>query len=210
MNPSSIHAAVAFVQKGQSAPKPADVVAALLAAEKESKRKKQRYAYEDLLGTWRLIFVSGTKTKKTAGGQTIKAVGSGRFLPRFVAIALTYNPPSQTTDPAEIDTTKIGSVENAVAIGPLNLRLSGPTRFWPNTNSLAFDFTSLRAQLGAITLYNGSIRGGGKGQGSQDRNAAFKTQSLKEQAFFTFFRVEPDYIAARGKGGGLALWIRSA
>lgn len=101
-----------------------------------------------------------------------------------------------------MDTPKIGSVKNEVIVGPVRLQLSGPTRFWSKTNSLAFDFTRLKAQVSALTLYQGSIRNGEK------RDQAFATQTLKDQAFFTFFCVEPEYIAARGKGGGLALWVR--
>lgn len=193
-NSSAIRAAVDYIQRGGQIPEKADVISALLAAEKESKRAKQRYTYEDLIGTWRLGFVSGTKTKKTQSGKSIKAVGDGRFLPGFVAIAITYTQ----------DTDNTGTVENAVKLGPLSLKLTGPTRFWPNTNSLAFDFTAIQSRLGPLPLYNGDMRGG------SDRNQTFKTQTLKDQAFFTFFLVEPDHIAARGKGGGLALWTRAS
>jgi len=119
-------------------------------------------------------------------------------LPQLVTIKITYGIGDKTADvePA------IGSVKNSVRLAPLHLCLTGPTRFWPATNSLAFDFTSIAVGLGSWTLYNGAVRGG------QTRNQAFKSQSLKDQAFFTFFCVEEQYIAARGKGGGLALWTR--
>ncbi|MEM6449558.1 MAG: hypothetical protein AAF703_04495 [Cyanobacteria bacterium P01_D01_bin.105] len=188
---SEIRAAVDFIQTGGQAPHPPDVVAALLSAEKESKRHKQRYAYEDLLGAWQLGFVSGTQTKKTSGKKPMKTVGNGRFVPGFVAIAITYQQDAVSN-----------TVINAVTLGPLNLTLTGPTRFWPKTNSLAFDFTTLQIKLGDLSLYDGSIRGG------RERAQTFKAQSLKDQAFFTFFTVAPDHIAARGKGGGLALWTR--
>ncbi|NJM96107.1 MAG: hypothetical protein HC800_01805 [Phormidesmis sp. RL_2_1] len=45
-------------------------------------------------------------------------------------------------------------------------------------------------------------------RGGSDREQAFAAQTLKDQAFFTFFCVENHYIAARGKGGGLALWVK--
>ncbi|MEO1378598.1 MAG: hypothetical protein AAFW70_30920, partial [Cyanobacteria bacterium J06635_10] len=34
-------------------------------------------------------------------------------------------------------------------------------------------------------------------------------QTLKQQAFFSYFLIEDNYIAARGRGGGLALWVKS-
>ena len=37
----------------------------------------------------------------------------------------------------------------------------------------------------------------------------FYEQKLKEKAFFKYFLIKENVIAARGKGGGLALWCRS-
>jgi hypothetical protein len=51
-------------------------------------------------------------------------------------------------------------------------------------------------------LYDGYIRKG------QEREARFYEQGVKEQAFFTYFLVQNNAIAARGRGGGLALWTR--
>ncbi len=183
----TIEAAVAYLKGEGEKPKPADVVAALLAAEKQSKKEKLRYDYDQFVGTWRLGFVSGTKTVRSGPKSTpVKRPGKGRFLPGFAKIEITY--------------TDANTVKNAVSAGPLRLQLSGPTRFWRNTNSLAFDFTHLNAGIGPLTVYNGDMRGG-------DAQAqTFLSQSLKDQAFFTFFIVEETFIAARGKGGGLALW----
>lgn len=182
-----IRAAVSYLQREGEAPAAADVVVALLAAEKHSKQAKQRYQYEQLLGSWRLGFVSGTQTVRTrSNAKPVKRPGKGRFLPSLIKIEITY--------------TEASAVENTVGIGPLQLRLTGPTCFWPNTNSLAFDFTHLTASVGPLTVYDGDVRGGA------ERNQTFKAQSLRDQAFFTFFLVEETYIAARGKGGGLALW----
>jgi hypothetical protein len=189
MTAQAIEQAVRYLQTGGKAPAASDVVAALLAAEKQSKRLRQRYAYDQLLGSWQLGFVSGTqKVRPRPGAKAVKKVGKGRFLPRFINIGITYG---------------ADTVENAVTLGPLSLRLNGPTRFWPNTHSLGFDFTALQAQLGSLRLYKGDMRGGAR------QDELFKAQSLKDQAFFTFFILKPDYIAARGKGGGLALWTRA-
>lgn len=192
MTAGAIAAAVNHIQQGGQAPAPADVIAALLAAEKQSKQAKQSYDYEQLLGSWRLGFVSGTQKKRARpGAKPTKVPGKGRFLPRFVTITITYTGESRPT------------VQNSVFIGGVQLQLTGPTRFWPKTNSLGFDFTAIKASVGPLTLYNGSLRGG------EAQAKKFESQSLKEQAFFTFFAVEERYIAARGKGGGLALWTRS-
>ena len=60
----------------------------------------------------------------------------------------------------------------------------------------------MQLSLSGLNLYQGYIRNG------KDREESFDKQTLKEQAFFTYFLVEDNYIAARGKGGGLALWTR--
>jgi hypothetical protein len=192
-----IEKAVRYAQTGGEAPATGDVVAALVEAEKQSKRlnkqSAQRYDYEQLLGVWRLGFVSGTrKVRPRKGAKAVKKLGNGRFTPRWAKFEITYRADEE------------GSIiENAVTLGPLSLRLKGPNRFWPKTNSLGFDFTALQAWVGALDLYKGAIRGGAK------QDELFKSQTLKDHAFFTFFLLNHNYIAARGKGGGLALWVRS-
>ncbi|MGB3299099.1 MAG: hypothetical protein WBA76_12580 [Phormidesmis sp.] len=194
-----IDSAVRYLQADSDKPMAKDVVSALLAAERQSKQAKRHYQYDQLLGSWRLGFVSGTqKVRPSPSSTPVTKPGKGRFLPRFLSIEITY-----AQEEATAADDLFGTVENAVTLGPINLQLDGPTRFWPRSNSLGFDFTALQAKLGSLPLYAGSIRGGA------ERNSIFKTQALKDQAFFTFFTVEADCLAARGKGGGLALWVRS-
>ena len=172
-------------------PVPEAVVEAMLIAEKTAKQTKVRHAYPQLLGTWRLGFITGTKRSRQRAGVIL---GAGRFLPKWVKIHLSYLQ-------AESDQER-GTVQNSVELGPLKLVLTGPTQFWSKTNMLAFDFTRMRASLSGLKLYEGYIRGG------QDREARFYEQSVKEQAFFTYFLVQDQCIAARGRGGGLALWTK--
>jgi hypothetical protein len=173
------------------APAASSVVEELLMAEKNTKQQKIRYAYTQLLGTWRLGFITGTKKSQKRTGVILKA---GRFLPAIVKIQLTYQQ-------LEVNSEQ-GIVKNSVEVGLLKLVLTGPTQFWQNTNILAFDFTQMQVTLAGLKLYSGYIRG------EKKREADFYQQKLKEQAFFNYFLVEDDYIAARGKGGGLALWTK--
>ncbi len=213
MTTGAIAQAVSYLQQGGPAPAPADVIAALLAAEKQSKQAKQRYDYEQLLGSWQLGLVSGTQKKRSKpGAKPTKVPGKGRFLPKFLTITITYAGVDREADSSSQKALGAGAaspggnchtVKNSVSVGGLQLQLTGPTRFWPKTNSLGFDFTAINASIGPLTLYSGKLRGG------EAQAQRFESQSLKEQAFFTFFAVEERYIAARGKGGGLALWTRS-
>ncbi|MEM9906318.1 MAG: hypothetical protein AAF921_14970 [Cyanobacteria bacterium P01_D01_bin.44] len=190
---SGLEDAIAFLQGQGTAPPKDCVAAALLTAEKQAKCNKVRYRYDQLLGTWQLGFITGTvKTRQKAS----VAMGAGRFIPRFLKIQLTY----EATD---LD-SGLGTVKNSVSLGALRLQLTGPTKFWPKTNSLAFDFTHIDVRFGSLKLYARPVRGGA------DRAAAFPQQTLKDQAFFTYFLVTDTCIAARGRGGGLALWTCEA
>lgn len=168
------------------------VVEALIAAEKMAKQTKVIYSYSQLLGNWRLGFITGTKkTRKRAG----VVLGAGRFLSKLVKIQISY---SKSEDSAET-----GNVENSVTFGLLKIVLTGPVQFWSKKSILAFDFTRMQLSLSGFNLYQGYIRNG------KDREENFDKQTLKQQAFFTYFLIEANYIAARGKGGGLALWTRN-
>lgn len=166
------------------------VVTALLAAEKKAKKQKINYSFEQLLGTWQLCFITGTnKTRKRAG----IVLGAGRYLPQLIKITITYKK-------SEDSKSNRGTVENRVDLKLLKLALSGPVKFLTPQNILAFDFTRMHLELLGITLYDGYIRSGTVNE------ASFYTDSIKKQAFFTYFFVDKFAIAARGRGGGLALW----
>ncbi|MEL7334479.1 MAG: hypothetical protein AAFN12_19695, partial [Cyanobacteria bacterium J06560_2] len=83
--PTAVIDAIRYIQREASdvsrlRPDPAAVVTALATLEKQRKKSKQRYRYEDLVGTWQLGFVSGTRKAKPArsGAKPIKQLGKGR------------------------------------------------------------------------------------------------------------------------------------
>src|SRR3712207_4793676 len=69
-------------------PAPEAVVKALLQSEKTAKQTKVPHAYQQLLGTWRLGFITGTKRSRQRAGVIL---GAGRFLPKWVKIHLCYS-----------------------------------------------------------------------------------------------------------------------
>ena len=190
----AISTATRYLQDRTTAkPEAAAVVAALLMTEKTAKTTKQQYSLADLVGTWQLGFITGTRKARQ---QAAVALGAGRFLPRFLDIRIAY---SQTEDGSDR-----GSVRNSVRIGPLEFALSGPIEFHPQTNILAFDFTYLTISMTDVELYAGAVRGGTEG------DVSFYELPLKDRAFFTYFAIGDRFIAARGKGGGLALWTKTS
>jgi hypothetical protein len=183
--------------KSNTKPSPAAVVAALLEAEKSAKQNKIRYSFEQLIGNWRLCFITGTKKTRQKAGIVL---GAGRYIPEWVAkIQIAYT--AQAVAEGEAD-SETGRVENSVQVGAIVLTLSGPTKFLVNKNILAFDFTRITVKVLGKTVYQGFIRGG------EGREAEFFSLSVGKQAFFAYFLVEDGIIAARGRGGGLALWGR--
>ena len=188
---NAIEEAADYLQTKSTKPPASEaVVKALIEVEKAAKQTKVDYSYSQLIGNWRLGFITGTKkTRKRAG----VVLGAGKFLTKLVKIQLAYSQ-SESQDK--------GNVENSVQFGLLKIVLTGPVQFYSKKNILAFDFTRMQLSLSGLNLYQGYIRGG------KDREANFYNQTLKQQAFFTYFLIENNYIAARGKGGGLALWTK--
>ena len=176
-------------------PEPAEVVAALLKAEKTARKNHPNYTFEQLIGTWKLRFITGTKKTRQRAGIVL---GAGRYLPSFVAIELTYS--NDNSEEKQLDLR--GRVKNSVKLGGLNLTLTGPVKFLAPRSILAFDFTTITIKLFKLQLYNGYLKNG------QAKEAEFYSQKINNQAFFSYFLITENIIAARGRGGGLALWSR--
>ena len=167
------------------------IVAILLEKEKQQKKQENIYSLADLVGNWNLRFITGTqKTRQRAG----IVLGAGRYIPRFIKIKIQYT--------ANDLSSNKGQVINSVKLSFLQISLTGPIEFMPQQRILAFDFTYLKLSVGRFNLYQGYIKNG------LQRNNDFYQQKLKNQAFFKYFMIENNLIAARGKGGGLALWNR--
>ena len=187
-------ATASLKNSSNSPPNQEQVVEALLAAEKMSKKNQMNCAFSQLLGTWQLKFITGTKKTRAKVGVVL---GAGRYLPGFISIYLTYCDRLLATPPKD---TQAGTVENVVKLGGFKLALEGPIKFLPQKNILAFDFTRICVKFLGLKLYQGYIRGG------KVKEEEFYRKKVGKQAFFAYFLVRDDFIAARGRGGGLALW----
>jgi hypothetical protein len=182
----------ASAYRGQKLERPAAsvVVSALLQAEKAAKQKRLFYPFESMLGQWRLCFATGTKKVRHRGGIML---GKGFYLPKFAAAHICFS--------AAQDADK-GEIGNTVQFGSLLVKLTGPAKYLGKKNLLAFEFTQMQINIFSRSIYNGQIRGG------KAKAEDFYNRPLAIVPFFAFFLVTQDFIAARGRGGGLALWIR--
>ena len=171
----------------------ADLLAALLHLEKQSKKDPNRNSGYDFLGTWCLKFISQKSSSKSS-----QAKGKvGKVLPSWINIQLSYESSSDTP----LDENR-GLIRNQVRVGMLQLELSGPWMYDAKRRIMAFDFLFLRISSLGRTLLSIPVRGGQKSE------TDFWTKPLKDKAFFSYFCVTPEAIAARGRGGGIALWSR--
>jgi hypothetical protein len=175
-------------------PEPARVVEALLQAEKAAKQQRLTYPLPLLLGQWRLCFATGTRKLRQRGGIIL---GKGFYLPRFTPAYIGFSDRSDAGEASEHI-----SISNQIQFGSLKIRFTGPAKYLGKKNILAFDFTHLQVTLLGRSLYSGNVRG------SKGKKTTFAQEPVAKLPFFAFFLATPDLIAARGRGGGLALWIR--
>lgn len=185
---------VATSPDGKERPPVPEVVEALLEMERTTRHHHTTFPFEALLGQWQLRFTTGTR-KARQGGIVL---GKGFYMPGFAPAFISF-----TSDDPQLKAAEQGRIGNQIQVGPLWLKFAGPCRYIAKKNLLAFDFTEIQVKLFGQTVYQGDIRGG------KAKNQQFETQRIAKLPFFAFFDVTDRYIAARGRGGGLAVWIRA-
>ena len=123
------------------------------------------------------------------------ALGSRRYIPQLLNIQIAYE-----LDPQR--KPNMGRVKNTVRLGFISFSLSGPVKFIEPKNILAFDFTKMLIKIFDLVIYDGYIKDGAS------REQEFEQKKINQQAFFSYFLIQDKFIAARGRGGGLALWSK--
>ncbi|MBE9221744.1 hypothetical protein IQ215_03450 [Cyanobacterium stanieri LEGE 03274] len=184
----TLHSAI---EEKSKKPNSETIYSALLNAEKENRKHNIKYDFHQLLGNWRLIFITGTKSSQQKMGGLL---GKGFYIPPFAKITISY------TKDVNSSTILQGKVNNKVNVGLVNFLVSGPIKYIEKRNILAFDFNHLSMSLLGNQLYEQDIRSGVKSE------EEFYQNNINKQAFFSYFLVTEKFIAARGRGGGLALW----
>ncbi|MEB3883937.1 hypothetical protein [Lyngbya sp. CCY1209] len=176
-----------------------EVVAALLEAEKVARKRRESHPFEGLCGTWRLYLITGTKKTRDRPGVLM---GAGRYIPALVEIGLTYSPVADIKS-GDREPFEAGRIENRVGVGLMTLTVGGPAKFLLKNDILAFDFTRMGVRGLGLKLYDGYIRNG------KSSEETFYQKRVAELPFFAYFLIRDQFIAARGRGGGLALWVKA-
>jgi hypothetical protein len=171
----------------QQRPSGKAVTAALLAAEKTAKQQRLILPPEALYGTWRLCFSAPRKPHYHAG----EPVGNGFYVPALAVAQISFQPAAGRL-----------AIDNQLQVGPLTVAFAGPAKALGRQNLLAFDFNQLAVKLFGAQLYSGAVRS------QAAKSGPFEAAPIGKLPFFAFFLAEPGYIAARGRGGGLALWAQ--
>jgi hypothetical protein len=172
-------------------PTKAAMLTALQAAEVFARQEKLIIPFESLVGEWRLCFATGAKKDKQRGGIKL---GSGFYFPKVTPASIAF-----TRDDLASST---GTATNRLVVAAVQFQFTGPCRYPGKKNLLAFDFTQIQIKILGVTVYQGKIRSGKRG------GKDFAELSIAQLPFFAFFWAGEHGIAARGRGGGLALWVR--
>jgi hypothetical protein len=171
-------------------PKGDAVVKALLALEKEAKKTRQRFLAESLIGDWQLYFSTSGKVRPSDRQR------SGFYWPKLFPAQISFH------SSAEEGASDVPlSIQNQIRLGQLELTLSGMARYLEQKSLLAFDFTQIQLRLFGKMLYHGKFP-------SRTSATPFSESPINKLAFFSFFCIRDRWIAARGRGGGLAIWVK--
>jgi len=187
-------AVVALRNRTGDRPSAKEVVNALLQAEKAAKEQRLVYPLESLLGDWRLCFTAPRQAHLKGG----MALGKGFYVPQIAPAQISFSTPASTSgqSPGRLE------IGNQIQFGSLLFKLTGPAQYLGKKNLLAFDFTYMQLLLFGRAVYSGKFRSG------KATAKDFYNQPIAKLPFFAFFLVTEDFIAARGRGGGLALWVK--
>jgi hypothetical protein len=165
--------------------------AGLLELERAARRSGSGIAADQLLGPWNLV-----QTWPRRGGQPPAAVAS--TLLRALQAQLAFERPGPAGEHEAPSAPLL--IRNSVRLGPLELRFCGEARLEGKRPLLVFDFERLQFRLGGGRLLDLPL----------PRKAPFTARRVRALPFFALIGGGADagWLAARGRGGGLALWIR--
>jgi hypothetical protein len=186
--PADDFATVLSAVTTSSKPPAAAVVTALLQAEKSTKGDRRQFPVASLMGDWRLCFSTMGKVK--LGDKQLR----GFYLPSWL--------PAQIGFAASGVEAYLIAITNQITVGLVSLKLSGPAKFIEKKNLIGFNFTQIEIKILGQTVYNGKFPSPREGK-------VFGDVAIGKLPFFAFFEVNEQFIAARGRGGGLAIWAKA-
>jgi hypothetical protein len=193
-------AALSIQTQQRDRPSAKTVLAALLHAEKHTKQQRISYPLEALLGRWQLGFTAPRKAHFKAN----QTMGTGVYIPQFVPAQISFMPSNPTVTATDVDLRNPLTIANQIQLSGLRLQFTGVAQYLGKKNLLVFEFTRLNLALFDRTIYQQAL--------SKTSSSRLSSQESSSQPaklpFFAFFWATEHAIAARGRGGGVALWVR--
>ena len=152
----------------------------LLELEKTARVEGSGIKYNSLLGIWKFtsVWKQGSDKKDTISSTLLQVLSASLELKK------------DTKNPDEEKFT----IANSIKFGLLTLRFSGSANLERKQPLLPFSFDCIQIKLASLTILKRSI----------------PTPDQKKRPFFALIAIDPHgkWLSARGKGGGLALWVK--
>mmetsp|Transcript_5718 Transcript_5718/g.17018 ORF Transcript_5718/g.17018 Transcript_5718/m.17018 type:complete len:235 (-) Transcript_5718:96-800(-) len=151
----------------------------------EKQKKREKIELTPPSGQFRLVLVANEKKNK----REVTA----NYVPVYGGISFF----------AEDGSDKQGVVTNTAKLPVLGgIQFTGRFEWVSKMSKLQFNFYSMALRI----FWLPALRLRLKGDKKQSDVEIFQAEDPRKLPFFSFFFVEPEIIAARGRGGGLALW----
>ena len=137
--------------------------------------------FDELIGNWKFQYVW------KQGAESIDNISSS--LLQVLVASLELSNIQLENDPAKFE------IKNSLKFGVLSIAFCGEAFLKGTRPLLYFSFKNLNIKVGNITVLNKSLK---------------KTE-FKKMPFFSLIAIDKkeEWLCARGKGGGLALWKRN-
>ena len=148
--------------------------------EKSARLEGSGIEFESLLGLWKFnsVWKQGSDTEDSISSTMLQVLSASLELKK------------DTQNPEE----KKFIIANAIKFGLLTLRFSGYANLERKQPLLPFSFDCIQIKLASLTILNRSL----------------PAPEHKKRPFFALIAIDPNgkWLSARGKGGGLALWVQ--
>ena len=149
--------------------------------EKKARVEGSGIEFDSLLGLWKFnsVWKQGSDTEDSIASTLLQVLSASLELNK------------DTQNPEEEKFT----IANAIKFGLLTLRFSGYANLERKQPLLPFSFNYIQIKIASLIILNRSL----------------PTTNQKKRPFFALIAIDPDgkWLSARGKGGGLALWVQS-
>ena len=148
--------------------------------EKHARVEGSGIEFDALLGLWKFksVWKQGSDTDDSISSTLLQVLSASLELKKDM-----QNPKKETF-----------TITNAIKLGLLTLDFSGYANLERKQPLLPFSFNCIQIKFASLTIFKRSL----------------PAPEQKKRPFFALIAIDPNgkWLSARGKGGGLALWVQ--